>query len=46
MAISMVEESSSDRNDEIIIGSALVAAFLVGAGLGLTLSHRRVPSVA
>ncbi|MGH2694368.1 MAG: hypothetical protein ACRDJJ_06060 [Actinomycetota bacterium] len=46
VATSTVEESSSDRNDEIIIGSALVAAFLLGAGLGLVLFRRRVPSVA
>jgi hypothetical protein len=46
VASAAILKSSSDSSDEIIIGGALLAAFFLGAGLGLVLAHRRVPSVA
>jgi hypothetical protein len=45
-AVSPVQESPSDTGGEIIVGSALAAAFLLGAGLGIVISRRRMPSVA
>jgi hypothetical protein len=39
-------QSQSDIGDEIIVGSALAAVFLLGAGLGILISRRRMPSVA
>jgi hypothetical protein len=46
VAVSPVQESASDTGDEIIVGSALAAAFLLGAGLGIVISRRRMPSLA
>jgi hypothetical protein len=46
VAVSSMQESPSDTGDEIIVGSALAAAFLLGAGLGIVISRRRMPSVA
>ena len=46
VAATPVQGPQSDINDEIIVGSALAAVFLLGAGLGMVISRRRMPSVA